>query len=258
MGIISKCYKRMQTSKKKWLDNKMKKIFTFLHIYIFILFLVGSLWAANEIQFSYPSTDDPNIYCIIGRATDANVWDVVNITWATWADANEPNYALDLSFSYKDFYKASFPAGITGAGIYPLTVYKWEGAEPNVTDDLLVGADEFNWDGSAEITNYTAYTDRVAITTDTNELQDGWAGLVEDINEVPTAAENRDAVFNKTGLTEGGTWPFGKIVKLMITWMAGNWQESGDPNVYDILDAEDCSTPVMDVNIADLKKVTVP
>jgi hypothetical protein len=145
----------------------MKKVF----IFIVIMMLFCTARAANEIGFPYSSAEDPNIYCVISN-TDGKVWDVVNTAWVTWADANEPNYALDLSFSHKDFYKISFPAGITDAGTYSLVIYKWEGAEPNITDDLMVGADEFAWDGSAEITDYTAYTDRTAIVGDTNELQE--------------------------------------------------------------------------------------
>jgi hypothetical protein len=132
--------------------KKMKKL-------IFLLFLLtSSLWAANEIQFPYVSVANPILYAVVSKAADANVWNRNTSTWQVWNDANEPNYAITLSLSHKDYYTASFPTGITAAGVYPVNIYKQQGTSPNVTNDLLVGSGEIAWNGSAEITSITTKT----------------------------------------------------------------------------------------------------
>lgn len=75
------------------------------------------------------------------------------------------------------------------------------------------------------------------------------------IAAIPTAEENRDAIFNKTGITAAGTWTFEKICKVMAAWSVGEWQDkTGSPGTYQVLDAEDQNTPVVEVNISDTSK----
>ncbi len=126
----------------------MKKLTVML--LMFLIFLTLPLWATNEIRFPYDSADDPNLYVIIDRTTDANVWDVNNTAWTAWVNVNEPNYALTLSLVKKNDYRASFPTDINTAGIYSITIYLQNGSEPNVTDDLIIGAGDISWDGFAE------------------------------------------------------------------------------------------------------------
>lgn len=162
-------------------------------IFLLLLFLAAYLWAANEIRFAYDSSDSPTLYTIIGRTTDANVWDACNTAWAFWVNANEPNYANDMSLVRKDFYDVQFPTDITTAGIYPVTIYRQADTEPNMMDDLIIGKGEIVWDGSAEITDYTAYTERQAIPEDVNTLiisAHGSGSYVADINDADIAKLN--------------------------------------------------------------------
>jgi len=155
-------------------------------IFTIVLLLSLVVFAANEIRFAYDSTNDPNLYVIIGSTTDANVWDSNNSAWASWVNANEPNYALVMSKVRKDFYDAQFPAGITTGGIYPLTIYKRADSEPNITDDLIVGAGEIVWTGSVEITDYVLWQDTNENQTD--QADGGRLDLIWDATLTDTAA----------------------------------------------------------------------
>lgn len=172
----------------------MKKVILIISL---LILLILPLWAANEIRFSYDSEDDPNVYVIIGRTTDPNVWDIQNTTWVTWVNANEPNYALDMSLVRKNFYDAQFPSSITTAGTYPLTIYERVAADVNVTNDLIVGEGELVWDGSAEITDYVIYTDHNGLIADICDFF-GEPNYTADISVVDIRNEMDD---NSTKLT---------------------------------------------------------
>lgn len=56
------------------------------------------------------------------------------------------------------------------------------------------------------------------------------------------------AIFGKTGITEGGSWTFSKIIKVLAAWATGKWQDkSGSPGTYEVLDAEDGTTKILEV-----------
>src|SRR4030042_3688693 len=103
----------------------MKKIL----IIVIVSMILLPLFAANEIQFPYHSADDPNLCGVISKTTNNNVYDVCNAAWANWLNADEPNYDLPLTLAHKDYYYATFPAGITTAGIYPVNIYLRGGTE---------------------------------------------------------------------------------------------------------------------------------
>lgn len=61
-------------------------------------------------------------------------------------------------------------------------------------------------------------------------------------------AEVDTAIFAKTGITAGGSWTFSKIIKMLTAWAAGKWQDkSGSPGTYEVLDAEDGTTKILEV-----------
>jgi hypothetical protein len=84
-----------------------------------------------------------------------------------------------------------------------------------------------------------------AIETDTNELQTDWADggrldLLLDGASAPTAAEVATAVFDKTGLTAGGTVTFGNMSKAIYAMARGQITKTGDAYAY--LDDDDATT----------------
>lgn len=51
-----------------------------------------------------------------------------------------------------------------------------------------------------------------------------------------------------TGFTEGGTFTFAKVMKLLAAMASGSWQlKSGSTNTYEILDPDDGSTVIMEI-----------
>lgn len=101
----------------------------------------------------------------------------------------------------------------------------------------------------------------IALQADLDNETDGLGALKSLIDAVPTAAENRDAVFAKTGITEGGTWTFEDLTKYQAAWLMGKWTDSNDVDGYDISDAEDPNTTVLQYESSGsepYKSVTVP
>ncbi|MGA1979464.1 MAG: hypothetical protein ABSG99_02710 [Sedimentisphaerales bacterium] len=71
-------------------------------------------------------------------------------------------------------------------------------------------------------------------------------GKIDDINtSVPTAAEIRDAIFAKTGITAGGTRTYKEIIKLQDAWLLGKWTDSNEAGTYNISDAEDMNVTIL-------------
>ena len=170
----------------------MKKIFLIL-----LLLFSTPLLATNEIRFAYDSAGDPNLYVILGRTTDVNVWDVDNTAWAISVEADEPNYALDMSKIRKDFYWVNFPTDISTAGIYPLAVYKRASTDPNITDDLIVGDGQLFWDGFTAVTDTRDANDIWYVSKTGSNDNDGhsWATAYLDINSTIAAASKGDKIY---------------------------------------------------------------
>ncbi len=60
--------------------------------------------------------------------------------------------------------------------------------------------------------------------------------------------ENRFSLLQATGITEGGTWSLGKILKAIVAWNIGKWQlKDGETDVYEILDPDDGVTVIAEV-----------
>jgi len=139
---------------------------------IFLILLAASIgYATSEIQIGYKSGN--TLYALVRKHSDSTVWNDSNSAWETWVDAYVPDYNIAMADGDGDFYKADFPSGIS-AGLYPINVYLRQGDDPNNDNDILVGTGQIVWDGTAEVTDYTSYTDRQTIIGDTNELETDW------------------------------------------------------------------------------------
>jgi len=49
-----------------------------------------------------------------------------------------------------------------------------------------------------------------------------------------------------TGITEGGTWTWEKILKIMAAFAAGDWRKSADGTKQELMDAEDGTTVILE------------
>ena len=56
---------------------------------------------------------------------------------------------------------------------------------------------------------------------------------------------------SQIGITAGGTWTMAKLLKVMVAFAAGKWQDkSGEAGTFEVLDAEDVSTVVLEITPA--------
>lgn len=217
----------------------MKKLFAYI---LFLFLMISTTSAKDEIQF-YPWPSGCNIQATI-RDSNALIWNKTG--WEIYSDANITDYNLSLTDNSENDYSRDFPTEITTAGKYRVKTYLVAGSSLAITDEPI-GGGEINWDGSAEITVFSTK----------NDINN----LIIEVNNIPTAAENRDAIFAKTSITAGGTWTFEKIVKLQTAWLLGNWQEPDVNGTYEIMDGEDPNTAVLEYTPSETgppKEVTVP
>ena len=129
-------------------------------IILVFLFLALPLFAANEIWF-YPYDTGNTIYAIFRNPSDDTVWSDADTAWETQNDANIANYDVSLTDANGDCYIGDFNSSIS-AGTYLIGVYLQAGGSPAITD-IGIGGGVIFWDGSAEITDYTADADLVLV-----------------------------------------------------------------------------------------------
>jgi len=75
----------------------------------------------------------------------------------------------------------------------------------------------------------------------------------------PTVEQIATAIKNSTGWTEGGTFTFAEVVKLLTAWAAGEWT-AGLGTSYNVMDAEDSDSAVINVQLNEdepYKEVTI-
>ncbi len=66
-------------------------------------------------------------------------------------------------------------------------------------------------------------------------------------NRTSSKAAIQAAILAIIGITEGGTWTWQKIMKIVVAWTAGNWRvKSTDSTVQELLDAEDGTTVILE------------
>jgi hypothetical protein len=67
------------------------------------------------------------------------------------------------------------------------------------------------------------------------------------ISEV-AAADVVTALMASTGVTAGGTFTFGKIMRLHAAWSSGNWRlKAGTTSTFQILDPDDKTTVIAEI-----------
>jgi len=65
-------------------------------------------------------------------------------------------------------------------------------------------------------------------------------------------------LFNRGGITKGGSWTFAKLQKILAAWSMGKWQtKTGFPGTYQIIDPDDGQTVIAEItpNITSPQKV---
>lgn len=116
---------------------------------LILAFAASVAQAAKEIQFNFSTSN--TIYALVRLPSTGKVWDVTNTNWATWDDDDIGDYDIPLADQSGDYYTVNFPAGITTAGVYAISIREESGAAPAATD-LIIGVGSIEWDGTAERT----------------------------------------------------------------------------------------------------------
>lgn len=146
----------------------MKKIL--LNIFIFLVFSMP-LMAADEFVVYYDA--DCNLYGVI-KEPNGYVWSTSLNDFEAWYDANIADYNIPLTDVNDETYTGDFNSLIP-AGDYILKAYYQANASPNAVNDICVaGPDDFAWDGSAEITDYTRDVKLNSISADVNHSNNVW------------------------------------------------------------------------------------
>ena len=172
-----------------------------------------------------------NHYVFIRRFDDGEAWN--GSAWETWSDGNIDNYDIPLTDLGGRVFSFDFPAGITTAGWYPITIRERFGANPALTDPE-VGDSLVAWDGSGVL---RGNVDAIAFSSSK-------ANNVSQHNPAAVVA----ALLAATGVTAGNTWTFAKAVKVIVAWAAGSWRaKDGEPGTYEILDPDDGTTVIAEI-----------
>ena len=124
-------------------------------------------------------------------------------------------------------------------------------AETDKLDNMItedVAGNEFTIE--ALVNAPTAEMDETELhaVLDTYSNKDDWKNSL-------TATQVVTALMADTGITEGGTMTFEKLMKILAAWIAGNWRsKSGSTTVKELLDADDGATVILEMT----PKVTTP
>lgn len=70
---------------------------------------------------------------------------------------------------------------------------------------------------------------------------------ISNLNNI-TAADVVAALLAETGITAGGTWTYGTIIKVLTAWAVGKWRDkAGFSGTYQILDPDDDTTVIAEI-----------
>ena len=93
---------------------------------------------------------------------------------------------------------------------------------------------------SPGIVSHALYIDKVVVTT----------ADVTAYPDVPDVADIVAGILAMTGVTEGGTWAFDKVLKILNAWAAGNWiVKSTDTTVQQLIDPDDGETVILEQSL---------
>ena len=80
-----------------------------------------------------------------------------------------------------------------------------------------------------------------------DDTESNMIAIGNDVNDT-SAADFVTALMNDTGITQGGTWTFEKLMNVMAAAFSGKRQlKSGETNVYEFLDPDDGATVVFEM-----------
>ena len=198
--------------------------------------LITNYTAGRVITVSRPFSFTPaaNDVAVMQPAAYGGLVGNLNTLVSSWGSETTTVFRLDAGETANDAYNGML-VSVT-----------------DVTDLLTEIRRIVNYDGS----NKEITVDRAFSFTPTNDdrVQIHSVGYA-DVNvthvlaATPTSAAGIvTALMADTGLTEGGTWTVEKILKIMGAWAGGKWQDKSEsPGTYEVLDAEDATTGIMEV-----------
>lgn len=180
-----------------------------------------------------------------------------------WLDAQ----AVDISL----WGGTDVSSKLSGDNYIQVDVQTWDGNDVHLSDSCYPQVDVFSIGNETPLSDtnivdamkeefgdgpYTSSVSKEDIRAEMDDNSTKLAGI--DVNLAATP----NAIFSKTGITAGGTWTFEDIIKIQTAWLVGEWQDkSGSPGTYQILDAEDQNTVVIEVdvnNTSKYKEITIP
>lgn len=135
----------------------------------------------------------------------------------------------------RDAILAKLPAALSG-GFIKSDVQKVNGETPVSLSDMSTGARNAILDDATRFSG----ADIAAILTDTDEL-------ITDNIPARIAAIVGD-IFDRVGITEGGSWDLTKALTILNAWIAGNWRvKSGESGTQELLDADNGTTVILEM-----------
>jgi hypothetical protein len=77
-------------------------------------------------------------------------------------------------------------------------------------------------------------------------ITDSNGNLLTAINAIDVNVAGQ--LLSATGFTQGGTWTYAKLFKVMSAWAVGKWRDkAGSPGTYQILDPDDGTTVILEI-----------
>lgn len=112
---------------------------------------------ADELLFRHVLTGQA-LYAVIRRQVDLKAWN--GSAFEAFQLAHWTSYAVPLAESPTGSYEYTedFPATITDAGDYPVTIYQQSGGAA-AASDFVLATGVVVWDGSAEVTFSSLFLD---------------------------------------------------------------------------------------------------
>jgi hypothetical protein len=230
----------------------------------------GSAAAPTNSPSEVDSTNCPGTYKLTLTATECQC-DVGRLAGKS-SSSGIIIVPLDVSFHR---FPANFADLAIIASVGRIDVGKWLGATvdsgsesglPKVDAEAIADSASAASGISSRISNLdAAVSSRSTLTAE--QVWEYATRTLTDLSNLASAIENMisetvtnvftnisidetvvNTFFEKTGITVGGTWTFGKILRILAAWMVGNWQvKSGTVNTYQVSDAENPDAVVLEV-----------
>ena len=149
---------------------------------------------ANEIQVTYDT--GATLYALVFDAA-GQVWQLTTNTFVAYAAANIDNYDMAMSeiATNSEQYRGTFDSDIA-AGVYSVVLFAQAGGSPDASADERIGeTGVMHWNGSEEIHHRKHNID---------------------INALPTATENRDAILDREAIQHIQVGTVGRQLKTVM------------------------------------------